>query len=44
MHHFIKTSLQKNPKKRPPAEKLLTVNTMHLDGGEGVGEGLVSAL
>ncbi|XP_028409005.1 mitogen-activated protein kinase kinase kinase kinase 3-like [Dendronephthya gigantea] len=24
MHHFIKTSLQKNPKKRPPAEKLLT--------------------
>ena len=25
MHHFIKMSLQKNPKKRPPAEKLLTV-------------------
>ena len=24
MHHFIKSSLQKNPKKRPPAEKLLT--------------------
>ncbi|XP_046859318.1 mitogen-activated protein kinase kinase kinase kinase 3-like [Xenia sp. Carnegie-2017] len=24
MHHFIKMSLQKNPKKRPPADKLLS--------------------
>lgn len=38
MHHFIKMSLQKNPKKRPPAEKLVThpFCSQNLTRSEGV--------